>query len=282
MSELYKDLNLTNFPEQVDNFIQWLDITASDGTLIKQYTEAVQSGNMLLANQILSQIPSATQKIIKANDLNKLTQAMLAVERFYKSDVQGYIANKQQEWQSVIDQFSYKGDWTSGNSYLKNNLVSYYISGLEYIYIAIDNVPIGVVPDDKKYWRSLTIRGQQGFSGQGLSYRGQWKSFKSYMTNDAVSHAGALWMAVTPSQNIEPTNSASAWRIVMALETTLYPIQDSQPLNQATGDLWFNTNPQPTNYHYLESLTNPATSSDITQGKEAYDASGNLIVGSRR
>lgn len=282
MSRTYTDLNLTNFPEQVDDFIQWLDITASDGPLIRQYTEAVQSGNMSFANQILAQIPSAAQKIIKANDLNKITQAMLAVERFYKSDVQGYIANKQVEWQAVIDQFTYQGDWTSGKTYQKNNLVSFYIAGLEYVYIAIVNVPAGVQPTDSRYWRSLTIRGQQGFSGQGLAYRGAWLSFEAYTANDAVTHAGALWMALQSSQNVEPAKGSNMWKLIMSLETTLYPIQDTVPLNQVVGDLWFNTNTAPTNYHKLEVLNNPANANDITQGKEAYDSQGNIIVGAGR
>ena len=137
MSTLYKDLDLTIFPEGTDSFTQWLDITASDGPLIKQYTEAMNEGNVALANQILAQIPSSTQKIIKANDLNKLTQCILAVERFYKTDVEDYIDTKQTQWTSIINQFNYKGVWSNGTSYEKNNMVSYTRFGSELIYIAI-------------------------------------------------------------------------------------------------------------------------------------------------
>lgn len=279
MSTLYTDLNLTIFPSGVDSFPQWLNITATDGPLIKQYMDAMEAGNTVLANQILSQIPSGTQKIIKANDLNKLTQAVLAVERFYSSDIQDYVQDKQDEWDSVINQFTYQGIWSSGTSYLKNNLVSYTIFGIEYIYIATSNVPVGIAPTNTNYWRLLTMQGQQGISGTGLSYRGEWVVSNSYSINDAVTYSGALWMAVQPSQGVEPTQSSSAWKIVMSLQTTTYPIQSNQPVNQLAGDLWFNTQTDPTNFYYLEPLQSPASASDIAFGKQAYDELGNVIVG---
>ena len=108
-NDLYNDLPLTNFPSSVDQFLTFLNITATDGPLIVQYQTALQAGNTIQANQILAQIPSGTQKIIKATDLNKLTQAMLAVERFYQTDIADYVSDKQAEWLSVINQFSYKG-----------------------------------------------------------------------------------------------------------------------------------------------------------------------------
>lgn len=281
MSQLYQDLNLTIFPEGVDNFPQWLDITAQDGPLIKQYMESVNNGNFALANQILSQIPSATQKIIKANDLNKLTQSMLAVERFYLSDVKDYIVEKQSEWENIVNQFQYKGPWSSNGYYVENNMVSYNIFGIEYIFLAIKNPPFGVVPTDGLYWRILTIQGEQGKSGEGLTYREQWKVSTQYEANDAVTYNGALWMALRRSQGVEPTKESVVWRLVMSLATTTYPIQDIQPSNQVEGDLWFNTQGNPTKYYFLPSLQLPATSSDIANGKEAYDEFGNLIVGTR-
>ena len=66
MSTLYEDLSLTAFPGDLDSFTTFLNITSSDGPLIYQYQQALQQGNTTQANQILAQIPSASQKIIKA------------------------------------------------------------------------------------------------------------------------------------------------------------------------------------------------------------------------
>lgn len=279
MSTKYPDLSLTNFPNSLDQFTTFLNIVSSDGPLIGQYQSAMQNGDITLANQILTQIPQATQKIITAVDLNTLSQAMLAIERFYLNDIEPYIDNLQQSWLNTIQQFSYKGVWQSGTSYVTNNLVSYTISGLNFVYIALSNVPIGISPTNQTYWRLLTIQGEQGASGEGLSYRQEWNSSTQYATNDAVTYDGTLWMALQASQNRLPDTNPQYWQLVMNLKTVTYPIQDTVPTNLQVDGLWFNTSSNPTNYVYLAPLTNPASSSNIASGYQAYDASGNLIVG---
>lgn len=279
MSTKYPDLSLTNFPNSLDQFTTFLNIVSSDGPLIGQYQSAMQNGNTTLANQILTQIPQATQKIITAVDLNTLSQAMLAIERFYLNDIEPYIDDLHQSWLNTIQQFSYKGVWQNGTSYVTNNLVSYTTSGLNFVYIALSNVPIGISPTNQTYWRLLTIQGQQGASGEGLSYRQEWNSSTQYATNDAVTYDGALWMALQASQNRLPDTNPQYWQLVMNLKTVTYPIQDTVPTNLQVDGLWFNTSSNPTNYVYLAPLTNPASSSNIASGYQAYDASGNLIVG---
>lgn len=278
-NDLYSDLPLTNFPSSVDQFMTFLNIVATDGPLIAQYQQAMEAGNTTLANQILTQIPQGTQKIITATDLNTLSQAMLAVERFYLTDIKPYVQNLQQNWLSVINQFSYKGVWQSGSSYVTNNLVSYTVSGLNLVYIALSDVPVGTAPTNQTYWRLLTIQGQAGASGAGLSYRQEWSNSATYSTNDAVTYDGSLWMALQPSQNREPSSSPQYWKMVMSLETTTYPIQDTEPTNLQVEGLWFNTSNNPTKYYYLASLTNPATDANIQTGYEAYDSQGNLLSG---
>ena len=279
MSTKYPDLSLTNFPNSLDQFTTFLNIVSSDGPLIGQYQSAMQNGDTTLANQILTQIPQATQKIITAVDLNTLSQAMLAIERFYLNDIEPYIDDLHQSWLNTIQQFSYKGVWQNGTSYVTNNLVSYTTSGLNFVYIALSNVPIGISPTNQTYWRLLTIQGQQGASGEGLSYRQEWNSSTQYATNDAVTYNGALWMALQASQNRLPDINPQYWQLVMNLKTVTYPIQDTVPTNLQVDGLWFNTSSNPTNYVYLAPLTNPASSSNIASGYQAYDASGNLIVG---
>lgn len=279
MSTKYPDLSLTNFPNSLDQFTTFLNIVSSDGPLIGQYQSAMQNGDTVLANQILTQIPRATQKIITAVDLNTLSQAMLAIERFYLNDIEPYIDDLHQSWLNTIQQFSYKGVWQSGTSYVTNNLVSYTTSGLNFVYIALSNVPVGISPANQTYWRLLTIQGQQGASGEGLSYRQEWNSSTQYATNDAVTYDGALWMALQASQNRLPDTNPQYWQLVMNLKTVTYPIQDTVPTNLQVDGLWFNTSSNPTNYVYLAPLTNPASSSNIASGYQAYDASGNLIVG---
>lgn len=274
----FPDLPLTSFPSDLDSFTTFLNITANDGPLIAQYMAAMEVGNQTLANQVLAQIPSATQKIITATDLNKLSQASLAIERFYKTDIEPYLENQQQEWQNIISQFNYVGNWTSGTQYQENNIVSYTVSGLTMLFIATSTPPVGSNPNNTAYWRVLTIQGQQGVSGVGLSYRQDWSSSASYATNDAVTYNNAVWMALQPSQNVAP-QSGSYWKQVISFDVTVYPIQPEQPTDQPVGGLWFNTSPNPTKYVYLAPLGNPATAEEIVTGYQAYDDEGNMITG---
>ena len=279
-NDLYNDLPLTNFPSSLDTFTTWLNVTATDGPLIQQYITAMNAGNQTLANQILAQISSASQKIITATDLNTMTQAIQAVERFYLTDIEPYITTQQESWLNTINQFSYKGTWQAGTNYATNNIVSYTVSGVNLLFIATSNPPTGTVPTNTTYWRVLTIQGQQGTSGTGLSYRQEWSASEAYQTNDAVTYNAAIWMATQPSQNQIPSEGSAYWNLVMTLETTTYPIQSTEPMNLEVNGLWFNTQDNPTQYYYLEALTNPAQANQIIYGYEAYDEEGNLLTGS--
>lgn len=282
MSVLYPDLPLTVFPSSgIDSFTTWLDIIASDGALVLQYQQAMQTGNTVLANQILAQIPSASQKIIKATDLNKMTQAILAVERFYKTDVEPYIQEQQTNWLETIQRFSYKGEWASGTTYEVNNFVSYTVLGATLIYLATSNPPVGTPPTNTNYWRLLSIQGQQGPSGEGVSYRQEWNSSTQYYTDDTVTYGGALWIATQDSQGQTPQSGSQYWQLVMSLGLTTYPIQDSEPTGQEVGGLWFNTQVNPTNYYQLAALENPASAAQISAGYEAYNDDGEVITGTQ-
>lgn len=280
MSQLYPDLDLTNFPAFVDQFTTFLNITATDGPLIKQYTDAMNIGDVVTANQILAQIPDATQKLITANSLNKLTQAMLAVERFYKTDIKPYVDNKQTEWSDRINQFNYISDWSVSQTYQKNNIVSYTQFGNTYLYIATSNPPSGTLPTNSTYWQKFTIQGEQGAS-QDLSYRYGWEIGTEYIANDAVTYEGRIWVALRTNRGVQPGTDPSVWNKVTSIEMVHYPIQSTPPTTLENGDMWFNTSGNPTNYFKLNPLSNMATASDIAMGKQAYNDQGILIVGTK-
>lgn len=280
MSTTYPDLSLTVFPDGgIDSFTTWLNVTAQDGPLIQQYITAMNAGNQAQANQILSQISSGSQKIIKATDLNKLTQAILAVERFYSVDIKPYVQNKQEEWLNIINQFSYVGTWSNGTAYVQNNIVSYIVSGVTLLFIATSNPPTGTVPTNTQYWRPLSVQGTPGESGPGLSYRQEWNSSTPYSVNDCVTYSSAVWMALQANKNIIPGQNESYWKNIISFGATAYPIQDTEPTGQAAGGLWFNTQDNPTNYVYLEPLSNPAGAGEIVNGYEAYNDNGKLVTG---
>lgn len=73
----------TSFPSQTQLFPTMQDTTSYDGVLIKQYQAAMEAGNLTLAKQILTQIPSGQNKVITADYLNTINDTVVAVEKYF-------------------------------------------------------------------------------------------------------------------------------------------------------------------------------------------------------
>ena len=73
----------TSFPSQTQLFPTMQDATSYDGALIKQYQAAMEAGNLTLARQILTQIPSGQNKVITADYLNTINDTVVAVEHYF-------------------------------------------------------------------------------------------------------------------------------------------------------------------------------------------------------
>lgn len=96
----------TSFPQSVQTFPTMLDITATDGALIKQYQDAIQAQNMTLAAQIFAQIPNAIQKIINANYVNTVNDTNVAIQNYYLARYSpAYIVSQTQPPQQEVTDF---------------------------------------------------------------------------------------------------------------------------------------------------------------------------------
>ena len=239
MSTTYSDLTFTNFPEAVDTFTTMLDITAADASALLAYQNAMESGNVTQANAALAGMTDAQKKIITASQINKLTNAIIALQRFYSSNIQSYISNLQTQWQNEVNKLSFKGTYSSSTAYKKNNIVNYTVGAFTYLYICTQDVSAGIAPTNTSYWRQFTIQGIQGTSGQALSFLYEWSNATSYLVNDCVTHNGVVWACVTANSNSEPTATNNKWKEIMSLHSSIYPVQSTQPTSQVVGELWF-------------------------------------------
>lgn len=241
MSNTYRDLPLTSFPDSVDSFAQFLDITSTDYSLVKQYQEALERGDYSGAQSALSQIPQNSQKIISSMRLNELREAIFALEKFYGTDIEDYVDTKQAEWNNRIEQFSYRGVYSPSTSYLKNNIVKYNANGLTSLYINISDAdtPIGTAPTNTTYWQMFTERGPQGTSGTDTSFDFAWESSKLYSEGTIVVYANKWWYSTQENQNQEPTEGSEYWDLVLTITQPIYPVQETQPVGQGAGEIWF-------------------------------------------
>lgn len=242
MSTTYPDLTYTSFPDTEQAFVEMIDITSSDGALMTQYQTAMQNGDFATARTVLAQIPNANNKILDSVKMNTLFDTTVALERFYKTNVEPYIEEKQQEWEALVNlftaNFAYIGPYQQGNQYKQNNMVSALnpVTGDTNIYIAIQDNSAPLT--DMNYWRTLTIKGVQGLSGDGLTFAGAWSSTTAYNTNDVVTYQNDLWVALQPSTNQDPTSTIGYWQNYGNFPVTTIVVSQTQPA-LSVGDFWF-------------------------------------------
>lgn len=228
MSVTYEDLEYTKYPDSIDTFDRIINPTVSDLPAIKSYYRCIDNNDLEGANQIVEDNPRLKRMKLDYENINKIYDSLIAIERFYFTDVQTYIMN-------VVRP---KGTWNSTTKYVKMDVVNYINNGAIESYLCIghpnthENPPIGTVPTDTNYWLSITLRGEKGASGTNLSPRGKWSIVSQYEVNDMVTHNNAIYYAATSNEQSEPTqvdgvSTNDNWVCVMVLsqaaDTILMP-----------------------------------------------------------
>ena len=74
----------TSFPDNIQTFPTMLNLTASDVAMVKNYQQAILSGNFTLAAQYLASIQNGDRKLITADYLNTINDTLIALQHFYE------------------------------------------------------------------------------------------------------------------------------------------------------------------------------------------------------
>lgn len=241
MSALYPDLDFTNYPGELDNITLKSNITnATDAQLVAQIQASILAGDFANASAILNANPQLNGKIFNANDYNQIRDAILALERFYNSDIKNYITEKQATWVAEVDKFNYKGVYSPTTQYYKNNMVDYTTTEGTFLYLCIQQPDTGIAPTNTNYWRILTLRGERGLSGEGLSFAWVWDSTMEYNVNDVVVYGNKWWVSTQVNRGQQPANGSAYWtEILKALPAIQIPVTEIQPTDQIIGDQWY-------------------------------------------
>lgn len=197
MSTTYTDLPETAFPDAVDELSRMSDLVASDMTLVNQYYSYYNAGNLTAAAQLLADNPNLISKLFNAAKFNILRDALIALERFYFSDVQTYIDSTRQSLQSEIDKFTALGEYSTTVQYVKHNVVTK--DGNGYVCTADCKGKAPGTTAGANYWQKIVSKGDKGDSGTGLSFRGTYSSTASYTLDDCVTDGTSIWAAVKAS-----------------------------------------------------------------------------------
>lgn len=241
MSALYPDLDFTNYPGQLDNIQLKSNITnATDAQLVQQVQTAILAGDFSNAAAIINANPQLNGKIFNANDYNQIRDAVLALERFYQNDIYNYISEKHAEWIARIDQFNFKGVYSPTTQYLENNMVDYTTTEGTFLYLCWKQPATGTPPTDTNYWRILTLRGERGLSGDGLSFAWLWENTTQYNVDDVVVYGNKWWVSNQVQRGNQPQAGSQYWtEILTALPAIQIPVTSAQPTDQIIGDQWY-------------------------------------------
>lgn len=242
MSVTYPQYPQSNFPDGLDSWETFRNIEESDAELLKQYQQYVLNGDMASAQEIYNQIPYANNKFIGALVINQFADAIMSLEAFYgNSGFEEYVTNKQTEWQTIIDEFSYLGVYNNNVQYQKNNIVLYNVDGQNYLFINNYNgiTPKQTLPTNTNYWRILTIQGKKGEAGSSTTFYFEWESAMEYRKNNIVCVGSSLYVALQDNVNTPPVDNPEYWQLIFQSSSKRYPLQKEQPDGASIGDFWF-------------------------------------------
>jgi len=224
LSATYPSLS-NNFPDSKDTMIKMSDASYAYKDLIAQYYAYKNAGNDTAAAQLLTDNPTLDTMILNAAKINRFNDIALSLEWFFKDDVETYLESR----------FAYIGEYDSGATYTKGNIVS--LNGEGFI-CRVDS-SVGVSPTahiTTTNWAIIAKQGIQGVSGTGLSPRGGWDNLTTYYVNDCAAHNNILWQCLVQNSASEPVSGNTNWLALLDLSTLV--CSATQPTNQAVNSVW--------------------------------------------
>lgn len=124
--------NRSIFPNDIDTFIEFHDITASDVANIKRYKDLrLQSSRTTEEETEMNNLLNTLRdKIVTAEDWNKFCDCLVNMEVFIRDNVVGFINTKQTEMQTYVDNAVNTVNTTKDSALIaieqkKNNVIEY-------------------------------------------------------------------------------------------------------------------------------------------------------------
>lgn len=227
----YADRYYTAFPAAVDQFDRKIDVDLELKQWVDQYYSCYDSGDFEGMDRLIKETPRLKLALYTSEDHNRLLDAVVAIERYFISNVEDKLLKLSRPM----------GVWNKNTKYEKYNVVTHTVNYVTQTYVALPpsdtefDIPIGTLPTDTNYWYCITLRGEKGEPGTGLTPQGTYSLGVQYHTNDLIAHNNCLWYALADNLDQVPNENSSSWQLLMKFTGDLLMFDNaSTNLNSTT------------------------------------------------
>lgn len=231
------------FPNQIDSFTIQTDISNSDIPTVQQYQALLTSTSPLNPTQ-QAQLTSLTQqlqsagKLLSADFLNSLANAIVSTESYFLNTVNSDITNMENTFAAKVAKFSNQGTYNPATNYMDMNFVTW--NNQSYI-CTLDNT-INIDPSHTSNWVLIAAQGATGPTGPAgasLSYIGTYSSLSTYQQNQLVSYNGSTYICTQNNVTGQTPTNTTYWTEFVTGATPL--AQSTAPTSPVVNQLWINT-----------------------------------------
>ena len=218
-------MSRSSFPESVDSFIELFDLPFNKIVSANRLTEL--KGKATLTNDEQNELLILTTELkdfmITPETFNKFQDALVAVQKFFYDNVQGFIEEKQIIWNEYIREFKYIGKWTTGISYKFQNMVTDSKGDLYICKQTHTSATASNPTTNATYWQKASAKGDKGDIGLNAIYRGDYSASATYALGDAVcvgrvgSASGLTYIALQASTGKSPSTYPEYWTLYSQL-----------------------------------------------------------------
>ena len=229
----------TTFPNAVESFKRWEDLTSAQVTAYVNYINALNEGDWAKARQVFDNGGLSKNMLPTADDFNKMCDTILECKALYEAQT-----TSAKGIQDFMAQFAYKGVWSASNisQYKKFSIVRYSDPNYgTYLYIA--NVDITTTTNP---WSSSTGTNPQWLrivpastTNTTSTFRGNWVATANYVVGDVVFNDNCMWVAEINNTNSKPTTTNNTWRQIINFNNYIAQYSATQPDNIPIGGIWF-------------------------------------------
>lgn len=230
----------TTFPNAVQSFKRWENLTSAQLTAYVNYINALNRGDWEGARRIFTNSELSENMLPTAKDFNEMCDTILECKALYEAPT-----TSAQGIQDFMAQFTYKGVWsvTYISQYKKFSIVKHVDStNGTYLYIANQDITTTQNPWDNSLLTNpqwLRIVPVARVNANSV-FMGKWNADTNYVAGDVVTYNNVFYKASDANTNSRPDSSVDVfWVALFDMNPYIAQLSATQPPNMLQSGIWF-------------------------------------------